>query len=580
MRLYVKHAASGDYVYFMESYRDPITRKPRSRIVKSFGRLDELLAADPEVLSKLRDEAMRLNALDDEATAVESSFSFSYRDNGFEGMPLLNYGIFLYRALWDELKLDDVFRSPSALSFSAARFRRSVFLLSALRNIEPLSKIATFRRKEGYLFDFADVREHDMYRSLGVLAESKEKVERHLFMKLRDRPPMDASYDDGSARGADVSVAFYDVTTYYFESVSQDALKAFGFSKDNRVNEVQVVMGLLIDGGGMPLGYELYPGNTSEILTLLPVLKKLKRLYGIKKVIVVADRGLNSKSNLAAIKQLGFEYVFAFKLKGAASDVLNDVLDEKGYVYLSGEGEGFCLKYKSFPHSTVFSSDGEKVLLEDRLIVSYSEKRASKDRKERERLVAKAKKLVEKPSLFVAELKRGGKSFVIADFDGRSLKLDEDRIRRQSIFDGYYGIICSDTSMTDEEATAIHHRLWKIEESFRVLKSCLKARPCYVWTQGSIRGHFLICYLALVMQRLLEKKLKEAGIKATTKEILSAISSAEVMAVKGKVQTIYIKREVEPLYEQMAKLLGMEPLRSRNTHKDIQNALHRRIPLT
>ena len=88
MRLYVKHAASGDYVYFMESYRDPITRKPRSSIVKSFGRLDELLAADPEVLSKLRDEAMRLNALDDEATAVESSFSFSYRDNGFEGTTL------------------------------------------------------------------------------------------------------------------------------------------------------------------------------------------------------------------------------------------------------------------------------------------------------------------------------------------------------------------------------------------------------------------------------------------------------------------------------------------------------------
>lgn len=108
---------------------------------------------------------------------------------------------------------------------------------------------------------------------------------------------------------------------------------------------------------------------------------------------------------------------------------------------------------------------------------------------------------------------------------------------------------------------------------YRVLKSCLKARPCFVWTQGSIRGHFLICYLALVKQRLLERQLKEAGIKATGKEILSAISSTEVMEVKGKVQTIYIKREVDPLYDQLAKLLGMEPLRSRNTNKDIKNAL-------
>src|SRR5690606_8691178 len=130
-----------------------------------------------------------------------------------------------------------------------------------------------------------------------------------------------------------LAVAFYDVTTYYFESVETDDMKRFGFSKDNKVNQVQVVMGLLIDDYGIPVSFELFPGNTNDFKTLEPVLVKLKERYGIKKLIIVADRGLNSKKNLLFLKSIGFEYIMGYKIRSGSKKAKEMVLDNKGYTY-------------------------------------------------------------------------------------------------------------------------------------------------------------------------------------------------------------------------------------------------------
>lgn len=595
MRLYIKHALSGDYVYFIESYRDSVTRKPKSRIVRSFGRLEELTAAEPDVLTRLQHEVNKINAeTRDSSPAAELDLFLkeSLSSDDYSGATVLNYGILCYRSLWDELGLEDALCSMRGFS---SGFNRAVFLMSALRNMCPCSKIATFKKRGDYLFDFEKVDEHDMYRSLSFLSEHKDSIEKHLYRKL---------YPDETAG---VRVAFYDVTTYYFESVSADGMKDFGFSKDHRVNEVQVVMGLLIDADGMPLCYDLYPGNTSEFKTLLPVLKTLKKRYKIKKIIITADRGLNSKSNLALIKKMGFEYVMAYKLRCASSDVIEQVLSEEGYTYL-GPADISCdkttdnteenanedtdttadvsimdkadvevFKYKTLEHTQVVRYDKKKIILADRLIVSYSSKRAEKDRKDRERLIKKAEKLVANPSSFKAELKKGGKSLVIADIDSDSLSVDTDKIARQSMLDGYYCIISSNPQMSTQETIAIHRRLWKIEESFRVLKSSLRARPCFVWTEKSIRGHFVMCYIALVMQRLMEKKLKQAKISASTNDIHDAIRGAEVTVVKTTGRTIYIKNANAPLYDEMSQVLGMSPLKYLSTKGDLQTMLHRKV---
>ena len=567
MRLYIRHAKSGDYVYFMESYRDPVSKGSRNRIVKSFGRLEDLLAADKDALSKLQDELDSINSVP--VSSVEELLSEFVKKEpsrvSFEGMPVLNYGIFCYRALWDELHLDDVLRRISYSTGSSVHLPHTAFLLAALRNMSPCSKIATFHKKDKYLYNFSDVREGDMYKSLDLLADYKERIEKHLFKYL---------FQDKSA---EISVAFYDVTTCYFESVSSDKFKDFGFSKDHRVNEVQVVMGLLIDEEGLPLGYELYPGNTSEFKTLGGALKKLKHTYKIKKVIIVADRGLNSKSNLSMIKKLGFEYIMAFKVRSATIDVKREILSDDGYRRVRSEDGEILYSYKEMPHTQAITEDKRKVILSDSLVISYSSKRAEKDRKDRERLVKKAMKLVNTPAQFKAELKKGGKSFVIADIGKNALKLDEEKIAAQSLFDGYYGIISSDESLTAEDVTAIHHRLWKIEESFRVMKTNIEVRPCFVWTPRRIQGHFVSCYLAFVLQRLLEQKLRKAGISASTGAIHNAIISATVTAMTVQSKTVYIKNEPDPLYEPISQELGMEPLRSSNMRQELEKALRRKI---
>lgn len=567
MRLYIKHARCGDYVYFMESYRDPVSKQSRNRIVRSFGRLDDLLKADPGALLKLEAELKDINAVP--VRGVDELLAEFVKKEpakvSFAGMPVLNYGIFCYRALWDELRLDDVLRRISDSAGSSVHLPRTAFLLAALRNMEPCSKAATFRRRGDYLYGFSDVRECDMYKSLDLLADYKERLESHLFKRLFH------------GRDEEVSVAFYDVTTYYFESVAADGFKGFGFSKDHRVNEVQVVMGLLIDGDGIPLGYDLYPGNTSEFKTLASALKKLKSSYKIKKVIVVADRGLNSKSNLSMIKKLGFEYILAFKVRSAPSDVKGAILSDEGYCSVAGEDGELSYRYKAMPHIQVITEDKKKVVLSDSLVISYSARRAEKDRRDRERLVKKAVKLVGNPAQFKAELKKGGKSFVVADIGGGTLRLDEEKIASQSIFDGYYGIISSDINLPAEAVTAIHHRLWKIEESFRVMKTDLEVRPCFVWTPRRIQGHFVSCYLAFVLQRLLELKLKRGGIQAGTQMIHEAIREANVTAITVQSKTIYIKNETGELYEQISGMLGMEPLHTYSMRVELEKALHHKI---
>ena len=572
MRLNTRRSNGVEYVYFLESYRDPVTKEPRTRTVKSFGRRDVLEARDPDIMSKLQAECDRINA--ETSTSVEEKLAELFKkapaDPVCEGLSLKNYGIFCYRALWNELSMDVCFRGIQSLSRSKCDLARSAFFLSALRNMQPCSKIASFRQKDSYLFNFGSLRLDDMYRYLDMFADYKSKIEAHLYKKLFN------------GEKKNVSVAFYDVTTYNFESVEADGFRNFGFSKDHRVGEVQVLMGLLIDECGIPLGYELFPGNSSEFKTLLSSLNKLKKQYKVEKVIVVADRGLNSKSNLARIKEMGFEYVLAFKIRGASDDVKAAVLSKDGFTECLKEDEEDSYRFKVLEHTQVVvcpDEDGSrnKIYLTDSLIISYSSKRAEKDAKDRGRLIKKAEKLVGNPSMFKAELKKGGKSFVAADIDGNSLKLDAAKIAEQSLYDGYYGILSRDPEISPEEAVSIHHGLWKIEESFRIMKSGLRSRPCFVWTPEHIKGHFVICYLALVLQRLLEKKLKERGITGSSQAIQDSLNKANVMELRIKGQIFYAKEKTPKLYDEIADTLGIAPLRTYSTKTDLQKHFRHRI---
>ncbi|WP_374724533.1 IS1634 family transposase [Calidifontibacillus erzurumensis] len=539
-----------EYVRIVESYRDSKTKKPKVRVIESFGSKEKLLSKNPNALKELQAKVDQMNLEKSEVNAsilsqrVQEFMHIGSSPSSNEAAFVKNYGFEIYRMLWDELKLDYFFQyrqnRDTNIQFQT---KIPISLMTFSRLLYPTSKLSTFEGKERFAHDFPCELEH-MYRSLSFLAAQKDYLEKHLHKQIIKK------------YNRNLAVAFYDVTTYYFESVKTDELKNFGFSKDNKVNQVQVVMGLLIDDHGIPVSYELFPGNTNDFKTLEPVLIKLKEQYGIQKLIIVADRGLNSKNNLLFLKSLGFEYIMAYKIRSGSKKAKEMVLDESGYNIVS---PGF--KWKKCNLQSTVRSEGKTYQINDHLLITWSLKRELKDRKDRERIIQKSKRLVESKSQLKAEMKKGGKKYVQLNlFEDDHISFNKKQLEIDEQFDGYYGIQYSDSTLSPEEVLNAYHGLWKIEDSFRVLKSNFEARPIYVWTEDSIKGHFVICYLALVLQRLLEYLLHQKNLDFSTEKIQDAIRSATITQVQFEGREIFIKNKCDDAFSEILKALKIKDI--------------------
>lgn len=538
------------YVRIVESYRDPKTKKPKIRILQNLGRLDRLEAENPNVITELK---QKYEIMREEASQEQVDFSLDIIQSILEdsphstdGLPLQNYGYIVYQHLWKQLKLDYFFKyrqkKESKITFPTQDIAA---LITYMRLLQPGSKKRVWENANDlYGFSNDSIDLNHLYRALHFFADQKDNLDDHLnrqLSKLMER---------------DLSVCFYDVTTYYFESQLADDLKRFGFSKDNKVNQVQVVMGLLIDSHGIPITYEIFPGNTNEFSTLEPILLRLREQYGIKKIIITADRGLNSKGNLARIRRLGFDYVMAYKIRTATRAIKSMVIDQTGYETINKH-----LKIKETTIEQHVKLENKHYTFKDTFILTYSAKRAAKDRKDRLRLIEKAVKLSESPSMMKSELKKGGKKYVQLSLDAFDLGVNNNKIEEDEKYDGYYGIVCSDSSLKPLEIIDTYQGLWKIEESFRVMKSNLEARPLFVWTPESVKGHFVLCYLALVIQRFLEYQLKAKGIELSSERIQIALNSAKVSIIqKDKGPNHYIKHQATEAFSQILDALELNPI--------------------
>lgn len=507
------------YVRVVHSYRDSETNKPKMKVIKNYGNLEKLLKQDKNFLEKLEKEIKEKNERLKEST-IDKIKKIETNNFEKEGLVRKNYGYLVYEKMWQELGISRWIKDIKTRS--KIEIEEILKQLVFQRLLTPSSKKSAYDHRENYVDFRNDLILEDYYRVLDIIYDEKEKLEKHLNSTLKKK------------FNRELNVVLYDVTTYYFESVKKDEIKGFGFSKDNKVNQVQVVMGLLIDNNGIPVGYELYPGNTSEFSTLYPVIKNLKEKYKLKKVIVAADRGLNSGKNLLLLKELGLDYVMAYKLKGAKKEI-KEKLFEDGYTI---EKE---FKYKLIEHVKEIRVAGKAEKIQDNLLLGYSEKRAKKDKADRQRLLDKADKLLNNPSMMKQELKKGGKKFIKVTKGNLDIELDVKQIEEAEKMDGFFAIEYSQKELTGREVREIYGSLWKIEDSFRVLKTNLEARPIFVWSEKRIRAHFLICYLALVIERYLEKLLKDNNVNLSTAKIQEAIRNTTLGSVETLMGDYYIK---------------------------------------
>jgi transposase len=548
MRLmYIKITKSKNfkYVRVVRSFRE--NGKIRHEEFLNLGRLD-LLENNPswkKIISKL-------------ATIV--GIETKNLDSCSEAS-ILNWGYVVYKKLWNKFKLNEILAAlQSSCGKTKFNLSNACFLMTIQHLLSPTSKLGSYQNQQRYA-NLPEVGFNHLYRSLDILCEGKAAIESHLFQMNRDLFNMK------------IDVVFYDVTTFHFESVQQDDLKDFGFSKNAKFNEVQVVLGMLVDCEGRPVGYELFPGNTFEGKTLEKALDSIDKRFGIRNVIIVADRGINSKLNLKQIVDKGYGYILASRIKSMPEKVQTEIFKQEDYVTLSQNETDGIVKCKVIDYVNEFKikdenrSDNVKrkkqivVELQEKLIVTYSDKRARKDKADRERLLEKASYLLQDKSRIQSSNKRGGKKY-LKEMTKTDWKLDIESIERDEKWDGYYGIQTSEKELSVSKILEAHHTLWRIEESFKIMKSTLEVRPIFHWTEKRIKGHFVVCFLAFLLERTLEIKLKDAEIQASPNSIREALNSMQLAELELHNEKVFVKTKSEGLGPKILRCMRIQPLKN------------------
>lgn len=316
----------------------------------------------------------------------------------------------------------------------------------------------------------------------------------------------------------------FDVTTLYFESQQKDELREFGYSKDHKVGETQVVLALATTAAGLPIGYHLLKGNTAEVSTLLTCLENWKTLFNVKDVIVVADRAMMSEDNLKAMEEAKFHftYVVAAKLKKLPKKLREAILDRKEESQINFVDE--IVSIQEHDH------EGR------RLIVQYSEKRAVKDAKDRERLIERIrKKLDESNKIGTRKLvtNKGYLKYLDEAKKGQAV-LNKKKIEEEKRWDGLHGVITNDKKSLAIELLRRYRQLWVIEESFRINKHTLAMRPIYHFTQDRIKGHILICYLAFAITRYAQQKIHVFDDSISIEKIRDSLAEIETSILEDR----------------------------------------------
>jgi transposase len=378
---------------------------------------------------------------------------------------------------------------------------------------------------KGTFFDSFDFSIDDVYGALTHFNEISGALQKHLHEMVTAR------------YGRDTSLVYYDVTNYWFETDRQDELRKKGPSKEHRKDPI-VQMGLLLDKVGLPISYSLFPGNTHDSQTLMPMLAEVKKNYSVERIISVADKGLNSGDNIAFSTILGDGYIYSKSVRGASAEFKSWLLDERGYRAVSDK---YKIKSRISPDAEInvtLAQNGrkktkKKVKVEQKQIVFWSEKYAARARHKREDAIAKALKLIENPAKYRRTLDYGAASYIanikldeetgeISNFKDKLL-LDKEKIANEEKYDGYYAIVTSELDSADEHIIEMYRGLWRIEESFKVTKSVLEARPIFLRTEGHINAHFLTCFIALLIGRIAEIQL---GGKYTIAKIADTLRKA------------------------------------------------------
>ena len=443
----------------------------------------------------------------------------------------------IYGKMFDELDLKNIFVNPARNKSSVEYFRNIVLA----RIAKPDSKSRSVHMLEenfGVSLDLDSV-----YKMMDKIDDkSIEKLNSIAYSETKKL------FDDK------IDVIYFDATTIYFESftedIGDDAIRKNGYSKDLKFNQPQVVLALMVTKEGLPIGYELFSGDTFDGHTLIPSLKILRDKYNVDNVVYVADSGMFNNDNLKELEMLeeyNFNYIVGARIKNMQKNIKEQILNKNNYKELNSE----------ISIANITLDNGRK------LVVTYSLKRARKDKADREKAIKKLKDKLEKNISVKSQLSNQGyKKYLQLKSNNEestcdlSIALNEDKIYEDSLWDGLKGLIVNKNStLSNDEILTQYNNLWQVEESFRITKHDLKIRPVYHWKPSRVKAHIAISFASLLIVRHLEYRIKLQYKKLSPKVIRELLLNIQTSIVYDKTKKIKyaipskIKLETKKIYK-------------------------------
>lgn len=595
------------FLSYVQGYKDE-NGKVKHRTVQNIGWLDELKKQYDDPITHFREIAKQKNKEEIDEIVIKNINTKVIDKNIIQK----NLGYSILKKIYNELDIPNFLNNQQKKLKIDYKLNDVFSLLVFSRILYPASKKETYQNKNIY-FDKYDFSESDMYHALTYLRNYKEEIELLLWKNTKNK------------YNRDTSKTFYDCTNYYFEieyndndeyetddngNIKQDKdgnkiIKKKGYRKrgpeKNKRPDPIIEMGLLMDASGIPLAYNLFSGNESEKLSLSPEIKRLKNKFNYERTIVVADRGLNCSDNIIDIAGTTLEmsknkngYVYGQSVRGADAEFKEWVLKKEEYKTdiikddIENKEIKFTHKSRIYPKKMYITRDdkgltksGNKrkqwIEIDQKQMVYFSQKYADKQKHDRDMMIEKAKDLISNPHKYNKATSYGAANYVknlkflkstgeIADTT--NLIFDEEKMKEEEKYDGYYSIVTSEENLTDIEIRNIYRGLARIENTFKVTKSTLESRPVYVWTQEHIEAHFLICFVSLVILRLLEEKLER---KFSPDKIVNSLKNYTSSNVE---YNIYLQNNYNDIIECIDNIYNLNLDKKYRTLSEIKKILN------
>jgi len=535
------------YLSIVHGYRDKNTKKSKSVTIKSLGYSDELEKEYTDPIAHFEQVVKDMNIQEQlQNVPVTININFSERSTQ-DSSNRKNFGYAAISKIYHELKLNTFFTNRQRYLKADYNTNSIMKLLIFSRLLLPSSKKKAFENKD-YFFEKNDFSLDDVYRSLTHFNKHGQDAQLWIHNQITEQYKRDTK------------LVYYDVTNYYFEIDKPDELRRKGVCKEHRPNPI-IQMGLAMDTMGIPIAYKLFKGNESDKTTLIPMLKELRREYNLGRIIVVADKGLNTGDNIHFNTYRKDGYVYSQTVRGANAELKRYVLNEDGYEWY---GNDYKRKSRIYPREITFKDNGvsKTETVDEKQVVFYSRDYDVRAKAERAPAIAKALELIKNPGKFEKATSYGAANYVKdLVFDkktgeiitaGHKPYLDLEKLKKEEEMDGYYAIVTSEFRETDELIIEMYRGLWRIEESFRVTKSDLETRPVYLSLEDHIRAHFLTCFIALVIARLLQYKV---GNKFSVGKIMESLNKVSCSHVE---QNLYLFDYCDEVTEAVGSAIGID----------------------